>query len=123
MDGYNFGTCSHGSTSYSSFDQVFRSTYDKLLAIANKPIMLAEVGCEECGGSKSAWYTDMLTTQLPTNYPAIGAFVYWNSNNDTSDMIISSSSSALSAFAKGIASPEYLSNAYSGLNSSPIPAP
>src|SRR5262249_21209548 len=83
IDGYNFGTCSHGGTSYPSFDQVFRSTYNKLASIAPaKPIMIAEVAAEECGGDKGAWINDMLTVQLPNNYPRVSAVVWWNWNND-----------------------------------------
>src|SRR5262249_55735826 len=122
-DGYNFGTCSHGGTSYPSFDQVFHSTYNKLVSIAPaKPIMIAEVAADECGGDKGAWIKDMLTVQLPNNYPRVFAFVWWNWNND-GQLAINTSPGALSAFRQGISSSIYMSNVYSNLSVSPIPLP
>jgi hypothetical protein len=121
MDGYNWGT--DKDNSWQTFTEVVsgsakyggHNTYEELLSVApDKPIMIGEIGASEHGGSKSAWIKDMLSTQLPTQFPAIKAIIWneWNSNPITS-WEIESSSAATSAFKAGIASSTYATNAYS----------
>lgn len=55
VDGYNWGSCL-SSTSWVSPEQLFGATLDELRSIAaDKPILIAEVGCAESGGSKAGW--------------------------------------------------------------------
>ncbi|OBB45616.1 MULTISPECIES: glycosyl hydrolase [unclassified Mycobacterium] len=55
VDGYNWGTCL-SATSWISPEQLFGATLDELRSIASdKPILIAEVGCAESGGSKAEW--------------------------------------------------------------------
>lgn len=110
MDGYNFGA-TKGVNDWKTFNTVFKSTYDQILALApNKPMMIAETGSTELGGNKAAWITDALVTQLPTNYPKIYAVVWFNwnivENGIQYDWQIESSQSAQNAFASAIA-PDY----------------
>ncbi|MDQ3990806.1 MAG: hypothetical protein M3245_00645, partial [Actinomycetota bacterium] len=51
-DGYNWGTTRSWS-SWRSFEVLFRKVYDDYAA--RKPIMIADVGSAEQGGSKSSW--------------------------------------------------------------------
>jgi beta-mannanase len=129
VDGYNFGTIPMKIDSWKSFYTVMKPTYDQLLTLApNKPILIGETGSTEWGGSKSAWITDMLKTQLPLNFPKIRALAWFNwniyENGGTYDWQIESSASAQQAFASGIALPNYLTNTYGNLPPlSKIPAP
>lgn len=104
MDGYNFGY-----DAWRSFDAVFGAAYGKLLALApSKPIAICEVGCDENGGDKAAWITDMLKVALPKHYPEIWALCWFDFAMSGRDWRISTSPAALAAFKAGIASEYYL---------------
>ncbi|MDP9256664.1 MAG: hypothetical protein M3Q31_08930, partial [Actinomycetota bacterium] len=77
-----------------------------------------EAGSSEYGGSKAAWVRQALRVELPTTFPRVKAFVWFNSLND-GDWPISTSVSARAAFAAGIASPYFTSNDFSDLSESP----
>jgi hypothetical protein len=118
MDGYNRGPLDNDS--WRSFSQTFQTSYNDILKIApTKPVMIAETASNENGGSKAAWITDALQTQLPANYPKIKAMVWFNwpiyENNATQQWPIESSQTAQAAFAQGIASPYYASNGFGNL--------
>ncbi len=115
LDGYNWGTS--GSTTWpeqwTSWDTVFRTSYDAVVALApTKPMIIAETACNEGGGSKAAWITDALVAQLPHHYPRIRALTWFNwpiyENGVTQQWPIESSPAAQAAFATAIASPYYL---------------
>jgi hypothetical protein len=120
MDGYNWGT--DYSNVWQTFNQVFagswynanHNTYKELLAVApNKPIMIGETASSEHGGSKASWITDMLVTQLPTQFPKVKAVVWFNWDNGDpalSTWPVESSASSIAAFAQGIAASYYASN-------------
>jgi len=115
MDGYNFG---YGE--WQTFTQLFHQTYTDLQQIApTKPIMVAEMGSAEQGGSKASWITDAYTLQIPTFFPKIKAVIWFNKNKER-DWRIESSASAQQAFAQAISSPYYASNQFGDLNTSPI---
>ncbi|MCR4326495.1 MAG: glycosyl hydrolase [Candidatus Roizmanbacteria bacterium] len=80
IDGYNYGTTQSWSH-WSSFDEVFRPTYEHMLAIApNKPLMISEFNSVAQGGSKSEWFADALDVQIPNHYPKIKAIIFFNEN-------------------------------------------
>jgi beta-mannanase len=124
VDGYNWGTDPNGhKLGWQTFDQVFHSAYQAILAIApTKPMMIGEVGVTEYGGSKATWITDMLTTELPVNYRKIEAFMYFDCNYGPL-WPIESSTSAEQAFANGIGSSYYDTNRFGSASTSPIPPP
>jgi beta-mannanase len=104
LDGYNFGT------TWRSFGTIFGSSYLALTesVAPAKPLMIGEVGSVEAGdGSKAAWITDALTTQLPTNFAKVEAFLWFNSYNGGYDWPIESSTSSRTAFPSAIASSYY----------------
>ncbi len=121
MDGYNWGTVGAWH-SWTPFTSIFQQTYQALLAITYKPIMIAETASTEQGGNKAAWIADAFTTQLVNNFPRIRAFIWFDIDKET-DWRIESSPASQNAFAAAMQSGAYTSNWYASLNVSPIPAP
>src|SRR5262249_34687117 len=65
---------------------------------------------------KAGWITDALTAQIPANFPAIKAILWFNWNSNAgSTYVIESSSAAKSAFAAGIASSVFAANDFGSL--------
>lgn len=109
IDGYNGGTAlSWGG--WQPFGQIFAASYHDLSRLSQKPIMIAETGSVEPGGSKAAWITDAMLTQLPQNFPRVRAFVWFNENRaGEADWRIESSAGALAAYAQAAANPNFRS--------------
>ncbi len=82
--------------------------------------MIAEVASTEMGGSKAAWITDALTTQLPRHFPRVKAPVWFDWNAERMDWVVKSSSAAQQAFAAAIALPYYWGDGLLDVNISPI---
>jgi len=127
MDGYNLGR-SRPATNWHSFDEIFRRTYDRLLALApEKPIVIGEVGSTAVGGSKPRWIRKALGTDLPRSYPRVKALVWFNWNiledGRRRDWQIETSPESEAAFAESIASPYYAPPDYGDLPPlTPVPA-
>ena len=124
VDGYNFSSGLPGRP-WESFSTIFSDTYRHMLRLIppSMPMMIGETGSIEAGGSKAAWITDALSTQLPRNYPRIKALVWFDDTDGTINLRYDTSRSSLAAFQKAIAAPTYQANTYSTLDQSPIPAP
>ena len=123
IDGYNWGPePNHGGRWWAFYD-IFKPTYDHILAIApDKPLMVGETASTELNGSKSNWIRDALTVQVPQNFPGVRALLWFNIDADNMDWYIESSPAAQAAFKAGIASHYYATNQFANLNVSPIPA-
>jgi hypothetical protein len=124
LDGYNWGTNPTSPRGWRSFDQLFRGTYDRIVeGIAPaKPMMIAEVGSSEYGGSKADWVRDA-TAKAATEYPSIRALLWFDKFDDGMDWPLETSASAGAAFAEGVQSPSYVANSYGGLAGGPIGPP
>ena len=75
VDGYNWGT-SQTWSSWTVFPDILGPVYDSYVAMG-KPLMIAETGSVEGGGDKAAWVTQ-LRDSLKSSFPAIKAFVYFD---------------------------------------------
>jgi beta-mannanase len=117
LDVYNTGYGGY----WHSFDQLARGTYNLITGTLapSKPVVIAETASTEQGGSKAAWISDLLGTQLPQNYPRIKALLWFNWAL-AGDWPIETSASAQSAFATGIASSRYAANSFASLGGSVI---
>jgi hypothetical protein len=110
LDGYNFGTSEGhdqpgGGLGWESFAQIFGASIRRIDAIApTKPLMIAETGSPEAGGSKARWITDMFSYIRRT--PRIRALVWFNENKET-DWRIQSSDASVEAFRTGIRNAMY----------------
>lgn len=101
LDGYNWGT------PWTSFADVIGPTYRQLRSLApDEMVMVGETGSREAGGSKAAWITAALAT-VPRDFPAIGAFLWFNWDTDN-PWRIESSPAAQEAFRVGISNPSYV---------------
>jgi len=133
MDAYNFGI--DNGFLWQDPAQVFGAspnlrrgfnTYEALTQLApNKPVMVAETGSSERGGSKAAWITDAFTDVLPNQFPQIRGVVWfaWPDPAFIFSWAIDSSPEALAAFRNSIALPRYASNSYRNLEGRPIAPP
>jgi beta-mannanase len=113
LDGYNWGT-SQAWSQWQSFSQIYSSSYNTIAALApSKPIMIAEVNTTDVGGSKAAWYQDMLATQIPYNYPRVKAVVFYNENRSQKEKVnwlIDITPTSFETFSKYIKNNVYLSS-------------
>jgi hypothetical protein len=117
----------NGDHPWRSFRSLFDWTYQEITGTIapGKPMIIGEVASTGSGGSKARWITDMLDV-LPA-FRHLGGFLWWDSRTPGpgghTDWPIESGRAAKAAFARGIWSPEYLSNNFARLEASPIPPP
>jgi beta-mannanase len=102
LDGYNWG----GWGGWRSFRQLFTASYQRLCALGDQPVMIAEVGCAERGGSKARWIAEAFTEVLPQQLPRVRAVVWFNQHKER-DWRITSSPHSRRAFAQAVASPPF----------------
>jgi hypothetical protein len=102
LDGFNFG----GAEGWPSFTQVFGSTYDRLVEVSSRPLLIAETGSSESGGDKAEWVASALGREAP-RFPHLRAVVWFDSEAGDADFRVDSSPAALEAFRKGIGTPAY----------------
>ncbi len=104
LDGYNWGT--DNGNAWQSFSSVFSTSYQQITALTSKPLMIAETGSAEDGGSKASWITQGLLTTMPQSFPRIKALLWFDWNTGP-DWRVNSSASSLTAFQSVVASPLY----------------
>ena len=109
LSGFNFGTAAIGST-WQSFDHWYDAPLAYLKTL-NKPVLVAEIGSVEQGGSKAAWLTDAYN-RMRLNHPEIKAVNYYDAREagtyKLQDWSIASSPSSLAAFRASVSDPYYL---------------
>jgi len=111
ISGFNWGTSSR-FTRWRSFSH----WYDKPLAFLSKlgkPIVIAEFGSVEQGGSKAEWLLDAYKKMR--GYPRVKAVIYYNAVESDAqsrqDWRIRTSRESVSAFRKSVAPSYYLPDA------------
>lgn len=107
LDGYNFYPFFEGPQPLRSFDQIFRATYDRCVAIAGDArFMIGEfaTGEYEAPGTpipnKAAWIDNMFET-LENGYERLD-WLFWFHVHKERDWRIDSSPEALEAFRRGL---------------------
>ena len=86
IDGYNWGTAQDWSK-WTSFNGVFRRSYNELTQLTDKPLMLSEVNSAPDGGDKAQWLDDMLSVQIPDIYTKVQAIVFFNENKTEGESV------------------------------------
>ena len=114
MDGFNWGT-SRKDTIWLPSSEIFSSTYNTILKITHKPMMIAQLGSTETGGNKATWISNAYSVALPKRFPAIKAVV-WFDQVTRQDWRIESSPAAPQAFHQAMQASIYASNTYANYN-------
>ena len=124
LDGYNWGTNPVSPKGWISFDKLYGAAYQAITeeVAPAKPMVIAEMGSTEDGGSKAAWISEALR-EVPANYPKIRGLIWFEKSEGGMDWPIESSTTATNAFAAGIGSPTYVGDNYSSLGGGPIQPP
>lgn len=102
LDGFNWG----GSRSWESFRRVFGRSYRVLRRLGPAPIMIAETGSGESGGSKASWLRQALERTLP-NMPRVRALVWYSAHNSLGDYRVNSSRAALRVLRRALRQGRY----------------
>ncbi len=93
LDGFNWGTV-RPWTAWKSFEETFEVPYERITALGDQPLWLAEIASTEKGGDKAQWIHDMLNS---TAFPQIDALIWFNEAKET-DWRIQSSGESKNAF-------------------------
>ena len=93
LDGFNWGT-SRDNQIWRSFDEIFTEPYERITALGDQPLWLAEIASAEQGGDKAAWIEDMLSK---TGYPQIDGIIWFNERKEA-DWRMQSTDRSLNAF-------------------------
>lgn len=105
VDGYNGGSLLEWG-GWIPAQQLFERSYRSFQAINTaKPVMIAEIGSVEQGGSKPNWIADLFTATLPQAFPNIRAVVWFNDNlsdQGQADWRVNSSQLSMQAFSQAI---------------------
>ena len=108
---------------WTSFDELFGSTYRTVEQLApGKPMLIAEVGSTERGGSKASWITALLH-DLSGRYPLVRGLAWFEKHANGFDWRIETSAASQRAFSREIASPLYVRNTFAALPDGPIRPP
>ncbi|MBN2388471.1 MAG: hypothetical protein JXB85_15750 [Anaerolineales bacterium] len=95
---------------YMNFDDCFGELYQQLLALAPKPICIAEMGSGEftCGQENKAAWIQQSFARLKADYPWIRMYTWFNIKKER-DWRVDSSPESLAAFRAAMQDPYFLS--------------
>jgi beta-mannanase len=108
LDAFNTGpTLDWGTPRWRSFSEVLATPYAAITSIADKPVLLAEVGSSEQGGSKADWISQALTTELP-QFPRVRGLIWFDIVKQQEDAwTLSSSPTAFAAWISAASRPVF----------------
>lgn len=102
LDGINWG----GNFAWRTPKEVFGSSYRELISFTSKPLILAETGSGESGGSKAHWVSALLNRLVP-RMRHVFAVVFWSVDDYRGDFRVNSSGEALGALQRALRSSLY----------------
>ena len=100
------GFCWGGTIGWPSFTTIFASTYDRIVAITSKPLMVAETAAGASGGDKPEWISSALEREAPA-FPHLRALAWYDAEDPQADLRVDSSPASLASFRRAISSPLY----------------
>lgn len=107
LDGYNWGNDSKGDT-WTSFKDVFASSYAELTSLTSKPLMFAETASVAGpGGDKASWISQGFLSDLPTYFPMTRVVIWFDAGDSKIDFRVNTSQASLDAFRTVVASPYF----------------
>lgn len=92
-----------------TFSQIVGRSYDQLVQLTPKPVIVAETGSGERGGSKARWVSRMLRHNIP-RMGHVRAIAFWSEEDSRGDLRVDSSGPALAALRSSLGSPLYASS-------------
>jgi beta-mannanase len=104
LDGYNFGP-SLGHP-WRSFASIFKTSYQKIVNLSRRPVMIAETASAERGGDKAAWIRQGLLSDVPALMPRVRMIIWFDVEQET-DWRIDSSAESLESFRQVVGSRLY----------------
>jgi Glycosyl hydrolase family 26 len=102
LDGFNWGK----GGKWQSFTEIFGNSYDAVIRMTSRPIIVAETASNEGPGDKGAWVASALEREIP-QFQRIRAVVWFDEPFNGVDARVDSSPGALAAFRSAIDSPRY----------------
>ncbi|MBV9328019.1 MAG: beta-mannanase [Chloroflexi bacterium] len=101
LDIFNTGpNLDWGRPRWQTFGQALAAPYAAVTSVSDKPLILPEVGSTETGGSKAAWISQALGSELP-QFPRVRALVWFDVNKEQ-PWNLDSSGPALQAWLNGL---------------------
>ena len=101
LDGLNWG-----GSKWQSFGKVFADSYRRMVKLTSRPLIIAETGSSEDGGSKAAWIARALDRVLP-RMGHVKALLWWSADDWRGDFRVDSSPGALDSLRLGLQRPAY----------------
>jgi membrane-bound metal-dependent hydrolase YbcI (DUF457 family) len=100
FDGFNWGS------RFLSFAKLFQRSYTTMVRMTKKPLIVAETGSVEYGGSKPEWIRRALDRALP-RYKHIRALVWWDGvhKEKGTDIRIDTSPASFAAWSEALQAP------------------
>ncbi|MGH2469000.1 MAG: LamG-like jellyroll fold domain-containing protein, partial [Chloroflexota bacterium] len=100
FDTYNWGNT--GNTTWTSFSNTYKPSYDEITRLTNKPLMIAEGAAADApdapyATAKADWIRQGFLSDVPNVMPRLRGFVWFNADKER-DWRVNSSASALAAF-------------------------
>jgi len=95
LDGYNFASAHNAA--WVSLQYVFRTSYDTITKLSDKPLMIAETASAPTPGNKAHWIRRGFRTTIPTKFPRVRAVVWFDQDKET-DWRVNSSKKSLRAW-------------------------
>jgi hypothetical protein len=95
----------NGNPKAPTFDNTYGETLAEIRTVAQKPIVLTEVGATEIGGNKPAWIVSLFEGMIAN--PDVIGFIWFDHSVNGIDWRIESSRAATDAFAAGVADQRY----------------
>jgi len=80
LDGYNWGSTRPDMGGWRSFKKIFREPVNRLSALGDQPIWLAEVGSAPEGGDKAKWIREMW--KVAARWKQIEAIVWFDQDKE-----------------------------------------
>jgi membrane-bound metal-dependent hydrolase YbcI (DUF457 family) len=102
LDVINWG----GLNPWRTFGQILGRSYRDLTKLSSKPVIIAEAGSGEQGGSKAQWLSSMLRRNIP-DMPHVRAVAFWSAADPRGDLRVDSSPASLAAVRRGLSKPLY----------------
>lgn len=99
-----FGIVGYYGTGSESFDQIFGDSLAALAQLADKPVIITEIGAPDMDGRQAEWVRDMFDS-LP-DHPSVIGFVWFEVENEA-NWRLAGQSEAASAFAEGAGQERY----------------